>query len=143
MNTHQWQIYRQLSPAQHTLYVSRVGVLVLRTEETTCIIRPPRYSGSLHTQSGYYLAAESLPVTRFFCTLNNDLPEMKAEQSAAIAEGRTAFVITRGMGGSQRQRSGGSQKESIDMSAYRAVDTCAMFFEGAEWSYTLYERIDQ
>ena len=90
---------------------------------------------------GYYLAADSQPVTRFFCTLNNDLPEMKEEQQTAIAEGRTAFVVTRGMGGSQRQRPGGGQKESLDMSAYRAVDTCSMVFEGFEWTYTLYERI--
>ena len=90
---------------------------------------------------GYYLAADSQPVTRFFCTLNNDLPEMKEEQRAAIAEGRTAFVITRGMGGAHNQRSGRSEKESVDMSAYRAVDTCSMVFEGFEWTYTLYERI--
>ncbi len=82
-------------------------------------------------------------MTHFFCTLNNDLPEMKEEQRAAIAEGRTAFVITRGMGGSQRQRPGGDGKGSPDMSAYRAVDTCSMVFEGFEWTYTLYERIDQ
>ena len=91
---------------------------------------------------GYYLAADSQPVTRFFCTLNNDLPEMKEEQQTAIAEGRTAFVVTRGMGGSQNQRSGRGQKESIDMSAYRMVDTCTMVFEGFEWTYHLYERID-
>lgn len=90
---------------------------------------------------GYYLAADSQPVTRFFCTLNNDLPEMKEEQRAAIAEGRTAFVVTRGMGGKQSQRPGRSEKESVDMSAYRAVDTCSMVFEGFEWTYTLYERI--
>ncbi len=90
---------------------------------------------------GYYLAADSQPVTRFFCTLNNDLPEMKEEQRAAIAEGRTAFVITRGMGGKQNQRPGRSEKESVDMIAYRAVDTCSMVFEGFEWTYTLYERI--
>lgn len=92
---------------------------------------------------GFYLAADSQPVTRFFCTLNNNLPEMKEEQQTAIAEGRTAFVVTRGMGGPQRQRPGGSQKESVDISAYREVDTCSMFFEGFEWTYRLYERIDQ
>ena len=92
---------------------------------------------------GYYLAADSQPVTRFFCTLNNDLPEMKEEQQIAITEGRTAFVITRGMDGAQSQRPGKSQKESVDMSAYHAVETCGMLFEGFEWTYTLYERIDE
>ena len=91
---------------------------------------------------GYYLAADSQPVTRFFCTLNNDLPEMKEEHRTAISEGQTAFVVTRRMGGGQNQRSGRSEKESVDMSAYRAVDTCSMVFEGFEWTYTLYERIE-
>ena len=91
---------------------------------------------------GYYLAADSRPVTRFFCTLNNDLPEMKEEQRTAIEEGRTAFVVTRSMGGPQNQRQGRGQTKSADMSAYRAVDTCSMVFEGFEWTYTLYERID-
>ena len=89
---------------------------------------------------GFYLAADSQPVTRFFCTLNNDLPEMKEEQRTAINEGRTAFVVTRGMGGAQRQRPGRGQNESVDMSAYHPVDTCGMVFEGFEWTYTLYER---
>ena len=89
---------------------------------------------------GFYLAADSQPVTRFFCTLNNDLPEMKEEQRTAINEGRTAFGVTRGMGGPQRLRSGRVQNESVDMSAYHPVDTCSMIFEGFEWTYTLYER---
>ena len=90
---------------------------------------------------GFYLAADALPVTRFFCTLNNDLPEMREEQRAAIEEGRTAFVVTRSMGGPQDRRPGRGQSDSADMSAYRAVDTCSMVFEGFEWTYTLYRRI--
>ena len=35
-----------------------------------------------------------------------------------------------------------SEEESADMSAYRAVDTCSMVFEGFEWTYALYERIE-
>ena len=87
---------------------------------------------------GFYLAADSLPVTRFFCTLNNDLPAMEEEHRAAIAGGRTAFVVTRGRG--QERRSGRGQKETLDLSAYRPVDSCSMLFEGMEWTYTLYER---
>ena len=45
------------------------------------------------------------------------------------------------MGGTQNQRPGKSEKESADKSAYHAVDTCSMVFEGFEWTYTLYERI--
>ena len=90
---------------------------------------------------GYYLAVNSQPVMRSFCTLNNDLPEMKEEQRSAIDEGRTAFVVTRSMGRPHNQRPGRGQTKSVAMSAYRAVDTCSMVFEGFEWTYTLYERI--
>ena len=89
---------------------------------------------------GFYMAADSQPVMRFFCTLNNDLEEMKEEQRAAVREGRTAFVVVRGMGGAQHRRSGRGQDENADMSAYHPVDTCTMAFEGVEWTYTLYER---
>ena len=71
----------------------------------------------------------------------NDLPEMKEEQRNAIVEGRTAFVVTLSMGGPHNQRPGRGQTKSVDMSAYRAVDTCSMVFEGFEWTYTLYGRI--
>ncbi len=76
---------------------------------------------------GYYLAAESLPVTRFFCTLNNDLPEMAEEHQSAIREGKTAYIVTR----SRRLRDRN----------YRLADECSMVFEGREWTYYLYERI--
>lgn len=76
---------------------------------------------------GYYLAAESLPVTRFFCTLNNDLPEMNEELRSAISEGKTAFIVTRG-------------RELKNAGNYRLIDSCSMIFEGREWKYYLYER---
>ncbi len=134
-----------LSPVASLRWSNNVYLMSVSREE----MPPYRFAGTIRQaddrtllnygflDGGYYLAAESLPVTRFFCTLNNDLPEMKEEQRAAIEEGRVAFVVTRAMG----QRSGKGKKESVDMRAYRAVDACTMFFEGYDWTYTLYERI--
>ena len=76
---------------------------------------------------GFYYAAESLPVTRFFCTINNDLPEMKEEFRTAISEGKTGFVITR-------------QQKLKDSGAYRLVDEAEMYFEGRSWTYYLYQK---
>ena len=137
------------SPLAGLRWSSNVYLMNVPKEE----MPPYRFADTIHQaedqtllnygflDGGYYLAADSQPVMRFFCTLNNDLPEMKEEQRSAIAEGRTAFVVTRSMGGTHNQRPGRGQTKSVDMSAYRAVDTCSMVFEGFEWTYTLYERI--
>ena len=90
---------------------------------------------------GFYMAASSRPITRFFCTLNNNLPEMKEEHLRSISQAQTAFLVIREMGGTQGQRSGKGQKETVDLSAYRQIDICSMPFEGYEWTYKLYERI--
>ncbi len=76
---------------------------------------------------GFYFAAGSLPETRFFCTLNNDLPEMRQELSAAVSEGKTAFVITR-------------QQKLKNAGLYELADTAEMYFEGRTWTYYLYRR---
>ena len=77
---------------------------------------------------GFYFAAESLPEQRFFCTLNNDLPEMTDEHRACIREGKTAFVVTR-------------MRELKDSENYQLVDQASMLFEGRSWDYYLYQRI--
>ena len=76
---------------------------------------------------GFYLASGSLPVTRFFCTLNNDLPEMEKEHRTAIAEGKPAYLVVRG-------------KRTKGLENYRLIDECSMVFEGREWTYYLYRR---
>ena len=76
---------------------------------------------------GFYLASGSLPVTRFFCTLNNSLPEMEKEHRAAIAEGKPAYLVVRG-------------KRAKGLENYQLIDECSMVFEGREWTYYLYRR---
>ena len=49
MDTHQWQIDRQLYPAQHAVDVCLVLILVLWTEEATGIVGPPREACRLYT----------------------------------------------------------------------------------------------
>lgn len=79
---------------------------------------------------GFYLASGSLPVTRFFCTLNNSLPEMEKEHRTAIAEGKPAYLVVRG-------------KRAKGLENYQLIDECSMVFEGREWTYYLYRRPDQ
>ena len=77
---------------------------------------------------GFYYAAESLPVTRFFCTINNDLKEMQEEFQTAISEGKTGFIITR-------------QQKLKDPGPYQLVDEAEMFFEFRTWTYYLYQKM--
>jgi len=76
---------------------------------------------------GFYFAAESLPVTRWFCTLNNDLPEMQQALKAAVANGETEFIITR-------------QQKLKNAGQYELADRAEMVFEGRNWTYYLYRR---
>ena len=124
-----------LSPQAAYHWSSNTYLINIPREETpqyrfTQIIRQSEDRSLLNygfLDGGYYLAAESLPVTRFFCTLNNDLPEMKEELQSSIQEGKTAYIVTRG----QRLKSRN----------YRLADQCSMLFEGRNWTYYLYERI--
>ena len=70
-----------------------------------------------------------MPVTRFFCTLNNDLPEMSEELNDAISEGKTKYIVVRG-------------RKLKNLRGYRVADECGMKFEGRVWQYYLYERTD-
>ncbi len=76
---------------------------------------------------GFYFAAESLPVTRWFCTLNNDLPEMKQALQDAVAGAETEFIITR-------------QQKLKNAGRYELADKAEMVFEGRVWTYYLYRR---
>ena len=76
---------------------------------------------------GFYFASESLPRTRFFCTLNNDLEEMRQELRSAVSEGKTEFIVTRG----QKLKNAGS---------YLLAGEAETVFEGRIWTYYLYQR---
>ena len=76
---------------------------------------------------GFYFAAESLPVTRWFCTLNNDLPEMQQALKETVENGETEFIITR-------------QQKLKNAGQYELADRAEMFFEGRNWTYYLYRR---
>ena len=78
---------------------------------------------------GFYFAAGVLPSEPFFCTLNIRLDEMEEALEESIAQGKTAFVVTR-------------SRELKHGSRYRLVDSCSYPFEGRTWKYYLYQRID-
>ena len=62
MHAHQRQIDTCLYPSKQPLDIGRVLVLVAGTEETACVVGPPRNTGCLHAHAGCQLAAEGLPV---------------------------------------------------------------------------------
>lgn len=81
---------------------------------------------------GFYYAADVLPTTRFFCTLNIPLDEMWQEHQQTILNGDVDFVVTR----------------KYELSAYGldsgyvCVQTAQYYFEGTEYTYYLYQRED-
>ncbi len=94
---------------------------IIRQSEDTSLLNYGFLDG------GFYFAAESLPETRFFCTLNNDLPEMQQELRTAVSEGKTEYVITR-------------QQKLKNAGRYQLADEATMVFEGRPWTYYLYRR---
>ena len=77
---------------------------------------------------GFYLASGVEPDSRFFCTFNLSLPEQDAEHDSLLKNGGVQFVVVRG------KKSPGKNYELIDQSSFP--------FEGRNWTYTLYKRID-
>ena len=65
MHPHYRQHHRSLYPAQHTLLIIRIFVLVSGAEESACVIGPPRLSGRHHAQASYYLPPQCLPVISY------------------------------------------------------------------------------
>ena len=65
VDAHERQIDSYLNPTKHPLLIVRVSVLVVRTEESACIICPPRLSGCHQVQSACYLAFQCLPVIAY------------------------------------------------------------------------------
>ena len=77
---------------------------------------------------GFYLASGVEPDSRFFCTFNLSLREQDREHDALLKDGAVQFVVVRG------KKSPGKN--------YVRVDQCSFPFEGRNWTYTLYKRID-
>ena len=100
----------------------RFAARIQETEERTLI-----NSGFL--DGGFYYAAGILPETRFFCSLNLDLAEMREAISQTIRNGDTAYVVTR-------------QQKLKDSRYYQLIDQCSFTYEGRNWTYYLYRRND-
>ena len=79
---------------------------------------------------GFYMAAGTAPVNRYFCTFNMKLADMEAEHEDMIRNGTTDFVITR--------------NRRLDQSApYELVEQSTFPFEGRDWTYYLYQRVSE
>ena len=111
-----------LGVPEESLPQYRFAARIRETEEQTLI-----NSGFL--DGGFYYAAGVLPETRYFCSLNLDLAEMREAISEAIQNGDTAYVVTR-------------QQQLKDSRYYQLIDQCSFPYEGRNWTYYLYRRND-
>ena len=82
---------------------------------------------------GFYYAADVLPNCEFFCTLNINAPDMWNIQHEYIQNGDVDFVITRTYTLNQY---------TAAASNYSLVDQTTFYFEGMDFTYYLYQRIN-
>ena len=108
---------------------------------------------------GFYFASGSLPVTRYFCTLNNDLEDMTSSLRSYVREGKTAFLVVRtiempargnaatekGMSGNASRKPTGAAQAKVpdENDPYELIDECSMMFEGLNCKYSLYRRVPE
>lgn len=76
---------------------------------------------------GFYTAANILPTTKYFCRLNLDLAEMKAEQERYLRDAVTQYVVTRNL--------------TLYSPRYTEVARAKMPYDVVEYTYTLYRRV--
>ncbi|MGN0999052.1 MAG: hypothetical protein ACI4PO_05820 [Faecousia sp.] len=81
---------------------------------------------------GFYYAAGVLPSCEFFCTLNIDAPDMWQTQRECIQNGDVDFVITRKYP---------LERYSAGSKGYALVDEATFCFEGADFTYYLYQKL--
>lgn len=73
---------------------------------------------------GFYFAADLVPESRYFCTLNIQLPDMFAKQWTEVYTGKPDFVVTRNL--------------RLKSAPYICVATQKQQFEGVTFTYSLY-----
>ncbi len=78
---------------------------------------------------GFYFASGISPSCKYFCELNLDLSEMKAEQRRMVERREVDFVVTRG----RKLEAGG-----VDCAGYELCAEAAFPFEGKTFVYYLY-----
>lgn len=79
-----------------------------------------------HMDAGFYTAAGIVPDNKYFCTMNLNYDEIRAEQDAIVAAGSVDFITTRG--------------HELGSDLYREVKLVSFYFEGEVYEYRLYER---
>ena len=84
---------------------------------------------------GFYYAADVLPSCEFFCTLNIDHPDMWQTHRNAMLNGEFDFVITRTI-----YESAYWNPSSL---GYELIDQATFYFEGRDFTYYLYQRIEK
>ena len=141
------QRFRRLIPVA----VSLVGLLVclLFTDNRYLLLVPRaetpqyRFAAFMHEESGkdpvrlinygfpdsgFYLAANVLPVNRFFTTTNQPMPEISADQRSVLEEGKADYAVTR-------------DRPDPPAENFVLIDTASLYYEEEISTYRLYRRI--
>ncbi len=79
---------------------------------------------------GFYLAADIMPTTKYFCHLNLKSDEMENSMNGYIDDGITDFVVTRNVR---------LENEFADLK-YELIDEANFVFERRNFTYFLYKR---
>ena len=77
---------------------------------------------------GFYYAAGILPVNRFSCLFNVELPEQEAEQEQMIRDGVVDFVVTR-------------DRNTIPGDKYQLIERQGFYSYPGYFDYYLFEKI--
>lgn len=76
---------------------------------------------------GFYMAADIIPTTRFFCTLHVPLEEMNEELDRTVQEGLVDYIVTR--------------SRELESHCYRQIAQVDYRFEDTSFTFRLYHRV--
>ena len=76
--------------------------------------------------AGVYTVSGLVPSNKYFCTMNLNIDQCRAEQDALVENGAVDFVMTRG--------------HELGSDLYEEVKMVSFFFEGSTHDYRLYQR---
>lgn len=88
---------------------------------------------------GFYTASGIVPDNRFFAWLNMRLPEQTESQNGAAESGKDQFVVIRQPVDGDRS----GAESHINPEIYKEVAKTVFPFEGRDFEYTLYQRIEE
>lgn len=124
-------VCRDSSSNVYLMGESKENMPAYQFAETINQVENPKILNYGFLDGGFYYAADVQPNCRFFCTLNIQAPGMWETQRECINSGQVDFVITRKYT---------LDRYTVNSSGYTLVDEATFYFEGAEFTYYLYQK---